>query len=284
MEPASLNGLPIAMTYPKTYRLLKAHLAKEQCKDIYDMQTEAHTDHQTKLESVLASLSDAQFEKLAKILACSPKPRHRMYISICAMLFPQDLATLQDLQAYHHSGASNLAPAELSPLAFQAAPSPTASTTKLHENQQAQPKSWNSICITFSTDDVDGAGDLLLKTALHMHRLGLDLRSTNILLLQRFASLSNVISHQLLRKWESKWPLDWQAIDEFTLDLRRAYAPDGVYLPREEWLHDLSRHGRFAPTVFRVLAPTEDLEMEAYNAFGIPIPCRAIFENRSHVS
>lgn len=271
MEPASLCGLPTASTYPKTYTLFKAQLAKEQCKGIYDMQEEAHMDHQAKFERVLSSLSDAQFEMLARILACSPRPRHQMYISICGMLFPQDLEVLQNLRAYRHSGASNLTPPELSPVAFQAFPRSNPPPAKLDKTQQPRSESWKSLCITFSIDDVDGAGDLLLKIALHMRQSGLDLDSTNILLLQRFASLSHTISNQLLLEWMSKWPLDGQTVDELTLDLRKAYAPDGVFLPSKEWLQTLNQHRDSAPTVLRILAPTKDLETETYSAFGVVV-------------
>lgn len=228
-------------------------------------------DHQAKFERVLSSLSDAQFEMLARILACSPRPRHQMYISICGMLFPQDLEVLQNLRAYRHSGASNLTPPELSPVAFQAFPRSNHPPAKLDKTQQPRSESWKSLCITFSIDDVDGAGDLLLKIALHMRQSGLDLDSTNILLLQRFASLSHTISNQLLLEWMSKWPLDGQTVDELTLDLRKAYAPDGVFLPSKEWLQTLNQHRDSAPTVLRILAPTKELETETYSAFGVVV-------------
>lgn len=235
------------------------------------MQEEAHMDHQAKLERVLASLSDAQFETLARILACSPKPRHQMYISICAMLFPQDLEMLQDLRAYRHSGAFNLTPPELSPVAFQAIPRSNLPLSKSDKTPQPRSETWKSLCITFSTDDVDDAGDLLLKIALHMRQADLHLDSANILLLQRFASLSHTISNQLLLKWMSKWPLDGQTVDELTLDLRKAYAPDGVFLPSKEWLQTLNQHRDSEPTVLKILAPTKELEAETYSAFGVMI-------------
>lgn len=233
------------------------------------MQEVAHMDHQEKLERVLASLSDTQFDILTKILACSPRARHKMYISICAMSFPQDLELLQNLRAYRHSAASNLTPPKHSPVAFHAFPRSTLPLAESDKTQQPRSESWKSLCVTFSTDDVDGAEDLLLKIALHMRQSGLHLNSNNIFLLQRFASLSRTISDQLLRIWKSKWPLDGRTVDELTLDLRNAYAPDGVFLPSKEWLQTLNQHRNSEPTVFRILAPTKEAEAETYSAFGV---------------
>ena len=55
-------------------------------------------------------------------------------------------------------------------------------------------------------------------------------------------------------RWELKfgWLENWKGIDEVTLDTRRAYAPDGIYLPSEEWLQSLSDA---TARVFTTLAP-----------------------------
>ena len=116
---------------------------------------------------------------------------------------------------------------------------------------------------------MEGASDLLLKIAINMAQSGLDLETTNIELLQRFASLSRIISKQLTRKWAGKWPLEWQEIDEFTLDLRNAYAPDGVFLPSKEWLEWLDKYRFYTPSVFNIRAPNKELKTMALNAFGI---------------
>ena len=120
---------------------------------------------------------------------------------------------------------------------------------------------------------MDGAQDLLLKIALDMHDSGPDLGSANIILLQRFVSLSDTISSQLkLNLMDSKWPMDWHGFNEFTLDLRRAYAPDGVFLPSNKWMGELNRYRNAAPAVFRILAPTPEIQTEAYAAFGYSFP------------
>ena len=62
--------------------------------------------------------------------------------------------------------------------------------------------------------------------------------------------------------------MDWHGFNEFTLDLRRAYAPDGVFLPSNKWLGELSRYRNAAPAVFRILAPTPEIQTEGYAAFG----------------
>ena len=83
---------------------------------------------------------------------------------------------------------------------------------------------------------------------------GIDPCSNGILLLQRFASLCRRVSTRLLMRWELKlgWLENWKGIDEVTLDTRRAYAPDGIYLPSEEWLQSLSDA---TARVFKTLAP-----------------------------
>lgn len=53
-ERASLNGLPSTATYPKSYQLHKIRLAQEQCRDIYDIESETHDERQRKLDNVLA--------------------------------------------------------------------------------------------------------------------------------------------------------------------------------------------------------------------------------------
>ena len=264
-ERASLDGLPSAATYPKTYRLLKMRLEHEQCRDTYDVESETHDEHQRKLENVLACLSDAQFEVFGRILARSPIPRHRMYLGICATL-SRDLVAWQEIQESPQPGALIL-----SPLAFPIAqylPGPRTRWDAL----QHRPPGWKSRFVFFSIVDVDGAQDLLLRIALNMQESGLDLGSANIILLQRFASLSETISSQLTRKWMSKWPMDWLGINEFTLDLRNAYAPDGVFLASNKWLGELNRHRNAAPAMFRILAPTPEIETEAYAAFGYSGP------------
>lgn len=227
-------------------------------------------DHQAQLERVLAPLSDAQFKMLAKILACSPKPRHRMYITICAMIFPQDLELLQNTQAYRHSDASNLTPPEPPPIPFQAFPRSALPPATSDTGQRPRSESWKHLYIKFSRDDVEGAGDLLLKIVLHM-RQSLGSHSDNILLLQLFAGHSRTISKQLLRIWASKWPLAGETVDELTLDLRQAYTPDDVFLPTKEWLQTFYQNRYSAPTVLKILAPTKQLETETYSAFGVDV-------------
>ena len=264
-ERASPDGLPSTATYPKSYQLLKIRLAQEQCRDIYDIESETHDKRQRKLDNVLAHLSDAQFEEFVRILARAPIPRHRMYLGICATL-PRDLVAWQEIQESPQTGALIL-----SPLAFPIAQYPHGPTSRWDELQH-RPPGWKSRFVFFSIDDVDGAQDLLLKIALDMHESGLDLGSANIILLQRFASLSDTISSQLKLKWMSKWPMDWHGFNEFTLDLRRAYAPDGVFLPSNKWLGELNRYRNAAPAVFRILAPTPEIQTEAYAAFGYSFP------------
>ena len=268
-ETASLDGLPSTATYPKSYQLLKIRLAQEYCRDIHDIESETSDERQRKLDSVLACLSDAQFDVFVGILAHSPTPRYRMYLGICATL-PRDLVAWQEIQESPPPAAVILSPPMLSPLAFQITEHPHGPRprTRWDELQQDRPLSWKSRFVSFSIDDVDGAPDLLLRIALHMQESGLDLASSNIFLLQQFASLTKTISSQLTLNWISKWPMDWHRFNEFTLDLRKAYAPDGVFLPSIKWLGELNRYRSAAPAVFRILAPTPEIEMEAYAAFG----------------
>lgn len=51
-ERASLDELPSTATYPKSYELLKIPRAQEQCRDIYDIESETHDERQRKLDNV----------------------------------------------------------------------------------------------------------------------------------------------------------------------------------------------------------------------------------------
>lgn len=116
---------------------------------------------------------------------------------------------------------------------------------------------------------MDGARDLLVKIARNMSQIGLDPGSCNILLLQHLASLSQTVSKQLLRKWalESRWPESWKGIDEVTLDLRRAYAPDGIYLPTLERLQKLKESRDATPSVFTIIALSDGIGVGGARSF-----------------
>ena len=265
MVPASLCGKSKKSTFAKTYDLLKAHLEIIDCMDICDLY-ECETEQVEKLESVLASLSDVQFLMFVKILASSPRARHRMYLSICALV-PGEL---EDMRAIYQQHAWN-APVPF-PFAFPMTqpmivhdPKPKPEGMVLHHSDGR-----HSLHISFSIDDVDGARDLLVKIAHKMSKKGFDPSSSNIILLQQFASLCQTVSKELLGKWESKfkWPESWKEIDEVTLDLRRAYAPDGVYLPTAEWLQNLKETRDATPRVFITLVPTGIVEERVRDYFN----------------
>ena len=259
MEPASLCGLPEKTTYAKTYQLLKTNLKYFHSMEICDIK-ESETENKEKLEAVLASLSDAQFEVFVQILASSQRARHRMYLSICAMV-PYELEDMQELYAQRERNQpvpSLFTFCVTQPINVND-PKPKPEGMVLH-----QPNGPRCLHLSFSIDDVDGARDLLVKIAHRMAQSGLDPYSSNILLLQQFASLCQTVSKQLLWKWETKckWRESWKGIDEVTLDLRRAYAPDGIYLPSEEWLQNLKESRDAKPRVFTILAPAAELEEE----------------------
>ena len=214
---------------------------------ICDLQ-ECEKKQAEKLETVLASLSDAQFTAFVKILASSPRARHRMYLSICA---------LEDMQKIDAQYAWNL-PVP-SPFAFPTYPISVHEPEPKPDGIVHQPDGRHCLYISFSIDDVDGARDLLVRIAHKMSQIGLDPYASNILLLQQFASLSRTVSTQLLRKWALKYKSlqSWNGIDEVTLDLRRAYAPDGVYLPTAKWLQEVNESRDATPTVFTIITPTK---------------------------
>ncbi|KAL9128196.1 MAG: hypothetical protein Q9175_007578, partial [Cornicularia normoerica] len=268
----SLCGLSDLTTYAKTYHCLKLRLELENSRVIYHLPFEGSIEHQWKLESVIASLSDAQFNTFVKILACSPPTRHRMYLGICAML-PRDLVALQEARADRLSEASNHAAQENSPWAFPQVLRPQihddAPSGNYIEIPPADSQDRKSIHLSFSIDDVTGAADLILQIALNMEEAGLYMDVSNIELLQRFARLSDTVSRQLTMKWMGKWPVSWQGIDEFTLDLRKAHGPDGVFLPSKKWLAGLNRYRNATPIMFKIRAPTKELEKETYDSFGL---------------
>ena len=262
MAPASLCGLPEKSTFAKTYQLLKTKLEAANSIHICDYR-DCRREWAEILESVLASLSDAQFEVFVKILASSPRARHRRYLSICA-LRPGELEWMQNFYAQHSWNLSVPSPFAFAPI-FQGIcvgePEPQPDGMVVH-----QPSGRHRLYISFSIDDVDGAFDLLVKTAHKTSHLGLDPNVSNILLLQQFASLCQTVSEQLLRKWESKYKSreSWKGIDEVTLDLRRAYAPDGVYLPTGEWLQELKESRDAKPTVYSIRGPTRRLTRDTF--------------------
>lgn len=267
----SLYGLSDVTTFPKTYHFLRLSVHLEQIGDMYLFPPITSAKHQKKLESVLAFLSDAQFDRLVRILACSPGPRIRKFLEICAML-PEDLERLQEAQAERLSPQGlTTAAQEPSPPALQLFQQhmPNLPTIDLDELLSAHIHSDHPIFLRFSIDDMSGAADLLLKLALHMQQTSLGVPISNIELLHRFASLSDTISAQLLMAWESKWPVIWEGVDTFTLDLTTAYGPDGVFLPTKQWLADVSRFRNATPAWLRILAPTRELETAMYEAYGI---------------
>ena len=275
MVSESLCLLPSAKTFSKTYQSLKHRLAIEQSWDLCHMDVEVNPERQKKFERVLASLSDAQFETFVRILASSPFPRQEVYVGICSLL-PRDLQMLQGISAYRLTGQYNPDPIGLSPSELPISQFLSDPKARSGQAQRARPNDWKCLYIPFSINDVEGASDLLLKIAKNMIQSGLDLETTNIELLQRFASLSRIISRQLTRKWAGKWPLEWEGIDEFTLDLRNTCGPDGVFLPNKEWLEFLDRHRFYTPSLFNIRAPNKELEIMAYNAFGI-LDCSSDF-------
>ena len=265
MVPASLCGKPKKSTFAKTYDLLRTHLETVHCMDICDFQ-ECEMEQVEKLESVLASLSDVQFLVFVKILASSQRVRHRLYLSICALV-PGELEDMQRIYQQHALDAP-----VPSPFAFPMTqpmsdhdPKPKPEGMGLDRSDGRR-----SLNISFNIDDVDGARDLLVKIAHKMSKTGFDLSSSNIILLQQFASLCQTVSKQLLRKWELKfkWPESWKEIDEVTLDLRRAYAPDGVFLPTAEWLQNLKETRDATPRVFIILVPTGIMEEGVRDSFN----------------
>ena len=270
LESVSLCGLPSTATYAKTYSVLKDRPEMKKWWDRYNLQVEFDTEHQERLDRFLGTLSDAQFDVLARVLGGSPEPRHLQYLVICTML-PQDLGTWQrDRVQRQVPKLKSTPPSGLSSSTLESSkwPLPSPPTATSSSKQQAQPRERNRVRICFSIDDVDGAADLLLKIALSMQESDLASNDTILVLLQRFARLSSTISNQLSLKWMSKWPISWQGIDEFTLDLTKAYAPDGVFLPHPRWLQVLNTFRNDEPAVFTVLAPTKEAETEAYKAFG----------------
>ena len=260
---ASLCGLPINNTFTKTYQVLKSKLEAKDCMDICDLQ-ECVKEQKKQLEAVLASLSNAQFWVFVDILAGSPRARHRMYLSICAMV-PGDLEDMQKIYPQHAWNAP-----VPSPSAF-----PMTQPVNVHDPEPKpdgmvhHPDGRHCLYISFSIDDVDGARDLLVKIAQNMSKIGLDPGSCNTLLLQQFASLSQTVSNQLLRKWalKFKWPESWKGIDEVTLDLRRAYAPDGIYLPTVEWLEKLKESRDATPSVFNTIGFSNDIGVGGARSF-----------------
>lgn len=272
---------PHSHSYFKNYWLLRTRLMLEEYQGIVDVEREVSVEHQMQLNLFLNELSDAEFELFVKILVSSPTPRHRLYLGICAML-PSDLGMLRYFASRHREGLFDFhVPPQLDFLAppglysmtlhvprFPFPPSPTAAVREIPE---AQSRSRREVHVSFSVEDVDGAADLLLKIALNTQESGLDLRVATLVLLQRFASLARTVSQQLSLKWMSKWPLDWEGVDHFTLDLRKAYAPDGTYIPSKEWLEGLNRVRNVRPGLLSILAPTKEAEADAYNAFGIDI-------------
>ena len=262
-EAASLCGLPKLNTFAKTYQLLKTKLEAEDCMDICDLQ-ECKTEQKEKLEAVLASLLDAQFRVFVKVLAGSQRARHRMYLSICATV-PGDLEDMLKIYPQH---AWNAPVPSLS--AF-----PMTQPVNVHDPEPKpdgmvrQPDGRHCLNISFSIDDVDGARDLLVKIVRKMSQRGLDPGTSNFLLLQQFASLSKTVSKQLLRKWELKYQglESWKGIDEVTLDLRRAYAPDGTFLPTVEWLQKLKESRDATPSVFNTIAFSNDIGVGGAQSF-----------------
>ena len=269
-ESISLTGLPTKSTYRKTYHTLKVFLELQGTKVKYDSPFEASVEHRNKLESVLAHLSDAQFQALVKILACSPAPRHRMYLGICAML-PGDLDALLESEA-DRLGWLSTDPAVQKP-------SPPANHL-LHpqipcelaydpEAVRIHNQSRNAVLLEFGIGDVDGARDLLLKIILYLKDAGSGMNPLNVEVLQRFASLSELVSRKLIVTWMGKWPLTFGSTDAFTLELRRAYGPDGVFLPTMEMLKEVGQYRDATPAYFKVNIPTEESAEALYEAFGL---------------
>lgn len=215
-----LHGLSDLSTYPKLWKYLKFRLELEDFRHIsehtYKFLFVNSVEHERKLDSVLASLSDAQFNRYVRILVCSPKERVQTYSEICAMI-PQDLDKLQEAQADRLSEGFNLAAEELSPSAFQVlqqhAPTPRFEGI-LHSRSE------NSIHHTFIIDDVPGAADLLFRLVIAMKGPGPDAGSFSariIELLHVFANLSRTLDQQLKSQWVDKWPpLARSGVEEFS--------------------------------------------------------------------
>ncbi len=263
MIDVSLLGLSNVSTSPKTYNLLKRCLQQEKSEFICESPFASSVEHQNKLDSVIASLSDAQFHVLTRMLACSPPPRHLIYLGICAML-PQDLQALQGSEAIHlATGVPEFAKQKYlypaNKYLHQKIPSNYGKRTQVLRHNRIY---------TWSIDDVPGARDLLLKTVLYLKGVGSGMNASNISVLQRFASLSETVSRELTRRWSGKWPLIWKGIDKITLDVTSAYGPDGVFLPTAEMLQVLNRDRDATPFGFRIIAPTEVPERMLYEACG----------------
>lgn len=239
--------------FVKTYGALKQYLIMNNYESVVLEPYEAGDPREGRLESVLASLSDEQFQVFARILLCSSRSRHLKYLGICSMV-PQELEEWQRNRAH--------------PTLQQGTPNAPAANSD--ETPQAHVQSQNNVYISFSINDVEGASELAMKIALNMKENGLVPNALfNVELLQRFASLSETVSRQLTLRWMGKWPVTWAGIDEVTLDLREAHGPDGEYLATKEWLEGLSRLRRPTSRMVTILAPTAELRREAYVAFNM---------------
>ena len=275
MAPASLCGLPATTTYLKSYDVLKHKLKQQKCQGMCDIQSEIGIEWQTKLERFLNALSDQQFETLARVLASSPEPRHRMYLGICAML-PRDVELLQNRRAFRQAGKLILPPLPASSSMTLLIPQwihriGFTPLSTIDQVQESRSRNGKSVYVSFSIDDVPGAEDLLLTIALRMQTCGFDLNDNfnTLQTLQRFAGLLSIVSKKLILKWMAKLRLERQGVDQITLDLRKAYLPDGIFLPKHAWLQ-ISKMCRSAgPIVIKILAPTKELETELYTEFGI---------------
>ena len=124
-----------------------------------------------------------------------------MYLGICAML-PQDLEALQKSEA-------DRVELKITDPAVQK-PSPPANHF-LHPHSRCElayapeiirihNQSRNSVCLEFSISDIDGARDLPLKIILYLKEVGSGMDPFNIEVLQRFASLWELVSRKLISK------------------------------------------------------------------------------------
>ncbi|KAL9065265.1 MAG: hypothetical protein Q9161_008344 [Pseudevernia consocians] len=226
-EPISLAGLSNQSTYPKTYHCFKLFLEPEGTKVIYDSPFEANVEHQTILESVLASLSDAQFDALVKILACSLAPRHRISLGICAML-PQDLEALQK------SEADRVELRIIDPAVQKASP---PANHFLHPHSRCE--------LAYDPEII----------RIHNQSSGMD--PFNIEVLRRFANLWELNSRKLVLECMGKLPLIFESVDAFTLDLRKTYGPDDVFLPTRELLKEVGKYRNATPACFKVMIPRD---------------------------
>ena len=50
-----------------------------------------------------------------------------------------------------------------------------------------------------------------------------------------------------------KWPLIFESVDAFTLDLRKAYEMDGVFLPTREMLKEVGKYRNVTSAYFKVM-------------------------------